>query len=192
MIASIQGVVQELAEDSLVLEVGGIGVRLEVPLPVIEAAPAIGKSFLLYTKLIVREDAVNLYGFLSREQRELFNTLVKIDGVGPRLAIAILSYLSPEVLQNAVANNQPDVLTIVPGVGRKTAEKMIFYLKDRLEITLVGISPSSEVDDEVVGILTTLGYSMFEAQSALKSIPSDAPEDVESRVRSALQYFSSK
>lgn len=191
MIASIQGLVQHIDEESIVIETGGIGIHVEVPTSVINAAPAVGKTIFLYTQLIVREDSFNLYGFLSPEQRDLFNTLIKISGVGPQLGLAILSHISPEILNNAVANNQPEALTIVPGIGQKTAEKIVFFLKDRLEIPLLEIKPTSEVDSEVSAVLTTLGYTMVEVQAAIKSIPPDAPDSVEERIRLALQYFSS-
>jgi Holliday junction DNA helicase RuvA len=189
MIASVQGRVQYFDEFSIVLETGGIGIRIEVPSIVFDVAPAIGKSLLLHTQLIVREDSLTLYGFLSREQRELFNTLIKISGVGPQLGLAILSHISPELLHNAIANNQPEALTIVPGIGRKTAEKIIFFLKDRLEIAVIGDQVPTVIDNEVLAVLAGLGYSMVEIQAALKSIPQDAPEAVEERVRLALQFF---
>ncbi len=190
MIASIQGLVQHIDEGAIVVETGGIGLRLEVPSSVLNAAPAVGRSILLYTRLIVREDALNLYGFISPEQRDLFDTLIKISGVGPQLGLAILSNISPEILHSAVANNQPEALTIVPGIGRKTAEKIVFFLKDRLEIALEEMKPIMERDNEVSAVLTSLGYSMVEIQAALKSIPEDAPDSLEERVRLALQYFS--
>jgi Holliday junction DNA helicase RuvA len=190
MIASIQGLVQHIDENSIVVETGGIGLRLEVPSSVINAAPAIGRTILLYTRLIVREDALNLYGFSSPEQRDLFNTLIKISGVGPQLGLAILSHISPDVLHSAVANKQPEALTLVPGIGLKTAEKIIFFLKDRLELTLEELKPTSERDQEVSAVLSSLGYSMVEIQAALKAIPTDAPDVIEDRVRLALQYFS--
>jgi len=190
MIASIQGLVQHIDENSIVVETGGIGLRLEVPSSVINSAPAIGRTILLYTRLIVREDALNLYGFSSPEQRDLFNTLIKISGVGPQLGLAILSHISPDVLHSAVANKQPEALTLVPGIGLKTAEKIIFFLKDRLELTLEELKPTSERDQEVSAVLSSLGYSMVEIQAALKAIPTDAPDVIEDRVRLALQYFS--
>jgi Holliday junction DNA helicase RuvA len=190
MIASIEGRVQHIDEGAMVVETGGIGFRLEVPASVLNAAPQIGKNVFLYTRLIVREDSLNLYGFISSEQRELFDTLIKISGIGPQLGLAILSHISPEILHSAVANNQPEALTIVPGIGLKTAEKIIFFLKDRLEISLEELKPALERDNEVSAVLTSLGYSMVEIQSALKSIPKDAPDTVEDRVRLALQYFS--
>jgi Holliday junction DNA helicase RuvA len=190
MIASIEGRVQHIDEGAMVVETGGIGFRLEVPASVLNAAPQIGKNVFLYTRLIVREDSLNLYGFISSEQRELFDTLIKISGIGPQLGLAILSHISPEILHSAVANNQPEALTIVPGIGLKTAEKIIFFLKDRLEISLEELKPALERDNEVSAVLTSLGYSMVEIQSALKSIPKDAPDTVEDRVRLALRYFS--
>jgi Holliday junction DNA helicase RuvA len=192
MIASVQGLVQHVDEGSIVLETGGVGIRIEVPSSVLETVPAIGKSLLLHTQLIVREDSLNLFGFRNREQRELFNTLIKISGVGPQLGLAILSHISPEILHNAVANNQPEALTIVPGIGRKTAEKIVFFLKDRFELPLVGEHTPTEVDNEVMEVLTGLGYSMAEIQAAMKSIPQDASEEVEERVRLALQHFATR
>jgi Holliday junction DNA helicase RuvA len=192
MIASVQGLVQYVDESSIVVETGGIGLRLEVPSPVIETAPMIGRTILLYTRLIVREDALNLYGFISPEQRDLFSMLIKISGVGPQLGLAILSHISPEILQSAVVNNQPEALTIVPGIGLKTAEKIIFFLKDRLELTLEKLPQGSERDNEVSAVLASLGYSMAEIQAALKSIPTEASDAIEERVRLALQHFSHK
>lgn len=189
MISSVQGLVQYLDQGSVVLEVGGIGVQILVPASVHQVCPGVGKPFLLHTQLIVREDAISLYGFINPEQRELFNTLIKVDGIGPRLSLAILSHLSPEILENAVAAQQSEVLTNVPGVGRKTAEKIVFYLKDRLKAPLMGLSAPSEMDGEVLSALTTLGYSLLEAQAALKAIPADAPENIEDRIRMALRYF---
>ncbi|OGO17361.1 MAG: Holliday junction DNA helicase RuvA [Chloroflexi bacterium RBG_16_48_8] len=190
MIASIQGLVQHIDEGSIVVEIGGIGLRLKVPTSVLDAIPALGRTILLYTRLIVREDSLNLYGFISPEQRDLFNTLINISGIGPQLGLAILSYISPEILQSAVANKQPEALTIVPGIGQKTAEKIIFFLKDRFKIPMEGLKPASVRDNELSAVLTSLGYSMVEVQAALKSIPADSPESIEERLRLALQYFS--
>lgn len=189
MIASVHGTVQQMDEGSIVLEVGGVGIKILIPTSVLAFCPGIGKSFLLHTQMIVREDAIHLYGFLNPEQRELFNTLLKVDGVGPRLGLAILSHLSPEVLQTAVATQRPELLTSVPGVGRKTAEKIVFYLKDRLKVPVFGVGVPNEIDGEVLTALTSLGYSVLEAQAALKSIPAGKPEDIEERIRLALQSF---
>lgn len=189
MIDTIQGILQHVNDRSIILELGGVGIHIDIPSSVLESSPGIGKPFFLYTKLIIKDENLQLFGFISIEQRELFNTLLKISGVGPRLALAILSTLSPEVLQNAIVNDQADILVQVPGIGAKTAARIIFYLKDKLELPLVGVKITSELENEVLSVLTALGYSIVEAQSALQSIPHDSPEDIESRVRLALQYF---
>jgi Holliday junction DNA helicase RuvA len=103
----------------------------------------------------------------------------------------VLSNLSPDVLRSAVANNQPEILTRVPGIGKKTGEKIIFHLKDTLSAPAVDVRIPSDVDTEVLGVLTGLGYSLVESQTAVQSIPEDAKDDIEERVRLALQYFSS-
>jgi Holliday junction DNA helicase RuvA len=190
VIASLSGVIQSKDESSLVLEVNGVGWRLEVPYSVLEKTPAVGKPTHLLTRMLVREDNIQLFGFITTEQRELFDMLREVSGVGPRLALAVLSHLSPNVVRSAVVRNQPEMLTRVPGIGKKTAEKIVFNLKDRLPAPVLEEAQPSALDTEVLGVLTALGYSLVEAQTALQSIPDDAPEDVEARVRHALKYFS--
>lgn len=189
MIASLRGVVQRLGEEHLVLEIGGVGLEVAVPAGYLRQNIEVGETVFLYTRLIVREDALSLYGFPSTEQRTLFMDLMSVSGVGPRLALAILSHLSADVLRSAVVNNQPGVLSQVPGVGKKTAEKLVFNLKDRLEAPELAVEPIDGLDTEVVSVLTALGYSVVEAQSAVQSIPPDATDDIEERVRLALRYF---
>jgi Holliday junction DNA helicase RuvA len=191
MIASLRGVVQHIGDDELVIDIGGVGLRVAVPLPVLEDDLAVGKTIFLLTYLVVRESSLSLYGFNTPEQKELFEWLLQVSGVGPRLALAVLSTLSPEMLKNAVGNNHAEVVATVPGIGRKTAEKIIFHLKDRLEAPFVTRGTPSGVDTEVLGVLTALGYSLVEAQAAIQAIPPDAPEDIESRVKVALKYFAS-
>ncbi len=189
MIASIQGRLQRIGDSDLILEVNGLGLRIAVTRSVLEAHPEVGSTVFLHTKLIVREDDLSLYGFNNREERELFETLLAISGIGPKLALAILSNLSPDVLRSAVVNNQPGVLAKVPGLGKKTAEKVIFHLKDAFEAPIGPDYAPSETDNEVLSVLTTLGYSIVEAQAAIQSIPPDAEDDMEERVRLALKYF---
>jgi len=189
LIASLRGIVQHLGTGELVLEVGGVGLRLAVPASVLEAAPAIGQPLFLHTRLIVREEALSLYGFGSTEERELFDLLMQVNGIGPRLALAALSHLSPDGIRAAVAQDLPEVLSKVPGIGRKTAEKIIFHLKDRLAAPSGPGVEGLEADSDVLGVLTTLGYNLVEAQAAVQAIPAGSPADVESRVRLALQYF---
>ncbi len=190
MIASVRGIVQHVGVQEVVLEVGGIGVRIVVPQAALDPAPVVGQAMFLHTRLVVREESLSLYGFSSQEQREVFDLLLQVNGVGPRLAVTILSHLPPDGLRSAVAADQPVALTKVPGIGRKTAEKIIFHLKDRLKAPEAMASMALEADNDVVSALTALGYSLVEAQSAVQSIPAQASSDVAARVRLALQYFS--
>jgi Holliday junction DNA helicase RuvA len=190
MIASVRGIIQHVGQQEVVLEVGGIGVQISVPQAALGPAAVIGQAMFLYTRLIVREDSLSLYGFGTVEQREVFDLLLQVSGVGPRLAVTILSHLPPDGLRAAVAGDQPAALTRVPGIGRKTAEKIIFHLKDRLTAPQALGGLALEADNDVVSALTALGYSLIEAQSAVQSIPAQAPDEVEARVRLALQYFS--
>lgn len=189
MIASIRGLLQHLGDGEVILEINGLGLRIAVTKSVIDNNPEVGKALFLHTKLIVREDALDLYGFQSTEERELFETLLGISGIGPKLALSILSHLSPDILRSAVVNQQPEVIARVPGLGKKTAEKVIFNLKDIFEAPVSPAFRPSEADTEVLSVLTALGYSMVEAQTAIQSIPPESPEDVEERVRIALKYF---
>jgi Holliday junction DNA helicase RuvA len=189
MISSLQGILRQVGSASLVLEVGGVGFNLSVPVSVLEHVPAIGKPYFLYTRLIVREDSLTLYGFESPDQREVFELLLGVSGIGPRLGLAVLSHLSPEGLRSAVTSNYPEAFTGVPGVGRKTAEKIIFQLKDKMQGPAESLRIPSAADGEVLAALTGLGYSLVEAQAALQSLPEGNSEDVESRLRLALQYF---
>jgi Holliday junction DNA helicase RuvA len=189
VIASVQGIVQHLGEDDIVLEVGGVGLMVYVPHSLLDGSLTVGKTLFLYTHLAVRESSLTLYGFQTREQRAYFELLLQISGIGPRLALAILSHLSPEVIRNAVGAGQTEVFAGVPGVGRKTAEKVIFHLKDRIAMPEEISGIPSEADTEVLTVLTALGYSLVEAQAALQTIPADAPEEVEARVKLALRHF---
>lgn len=189
MIASIRGILQHIDDGELILDLNGLGMRIAVTKAVLDTRPEIGKALFLHTKLIVKEDALDLYGFHSSEERELFETLLGVSGIGPKLALSILSHLSPDVLRSAVANNQPEVIATVPGLGKKTAEKVVFNLKDTFVAPVSIAYLPIESDSEVLSVLTTLGYSMVEAQAAIQSIPTDSADDVEERVRQALKYF---
>ncbi len=189
MIASVRGRVQSIGDNRVVVEVGGIGLSLGVPLARLSESPVVGATLQLYTRLIVREDALSLYGFETEDTLELFDQLLEVSGVGPRLALATLAHLSPEVLRKAIANNQPEALSKVPGIGRKTGEKIVFHLKDRMQAVEGVAAALSGLDTEVLGVLTNLGYSLVEAQAAVQSIPHDAPDDLETRVRTALRFF---
>lgn len=190
MISSLLGELQQKEDNALVVAVGGVGLRVSVPKGLAERLN-VGEKIFLHTHLIVRENDLSLYGFESAEDRKFFTTLLGVDGVGPKVALSVLSTLTLDAIQRAIFNDEPDLLSRVPGVGKKTAQKMALYLKDRLkpDDALAKVAAMSDTDTEVLTALTTLGYSVIEAQSAIQSIPKDAPQDVEERLRIALQYF---
>jgi Holliday junction DNA helicase RuvA len=193
MIATLRGEVTQIEDNSIIVETGGTGLRVYVPKPLREQLKA-GEAVFFYTHLVVREDAWLLYGFESQADRELFTTLLGVDGVGPRTALAVLSTLTIDTVQRAVFGDEPDLLSRVPGIGKKTAQKMVLYLHDRLKpvIGLERIASMSDADSEVLAALTALGYSVVEAQTAIQSIPKVGPQNVEERLRLALQQFTGK
>jgi holliday junction DNA helicase RuvA len=193
MIATINGEITKVEENTIIIQVGGIGLKVFIPKPLLGRINT-GEFIFLFTHLIIREDDWKLFGFESQVDRDLFLTLLSVDGVGPRTALAVLSTLDIETVHRAVFTDEPDLLSRVPGIGKKTAQKMILYLHDRLKPVggLEKATMLSATDSEVLSALTTLGYSVVEAQSAIQSIPKDAPDDISERLRLALQQFSGK
>lgn len=190
MIATLHGKVVQIEDNALILEVGGVGLRVFAPAP-LRKRLSVGEVIMFYTHLIVREDALTLYGFESQAERELFNTLLGVDGVGPKVALSVLSTMTLDAVQRAVFAEEPEVLSRVPGVGKKTAQKMALHLKDKLKPmdALATVAAMTDRDSEVLAALTALGYSVVEAQSAIQSLPKDAPDETGERLRMALQYF---
>jgi Holliday junction DNA helicase RuvA len=190
MIATLRGEITQIEEHALIVEVGGVGLRVAVPKPLLTKWQT-GEIVLLQTHLVVRENDLSLYGFETAADRGLFTTLLGVDGVGPKMALSVLSTLTLDSVQRAVFSEEPDLLSRVPGVGKKTAQKIQLYLKDRLKPAtgLEKIAAMSDTDSEVLAALTTLGYSVIEAQTALQSLPKDAPDSVEEKLRLALGYF---
>ena len=191
MIASIRGTVAQTGDTWAVIEVGGVGLRVSVPAPLAARAHP-GQALALFTHLQVREDALSLYGFETPEQLAFFELLLGVSGIGPKMALSLLSHFSAEHLREAVARGQADRISGIPGVGKKTAEKIIFHLKDKLASAGEAGAGWSETDTDVVSALTSLGYSLVEAQSALQAIPRDAPPDSETRLRLALQNMTAR
>jgi len=190
MIDLVSGEVISTGKDWLVVLVGGVGFRVFVSRTALEMA-TVSQSITLHTNLQVREDSLTLFGFTTVEERGVFELLIGVTGVGPKSAIGILSALTAEHIRAAVIRNEPNILSRAPGVGKKTAEKIIFELKTKLTADgMSAIAAVNEIDTEVIANLTALGYSLVEAQQALQAIPRDAPPDIESRVMLALQYFS--
>ncbi len=193
MIATLRGEITHSEANAIIVETGGVGLRVIIPAP-LHSRLQPGEGVFLFTHLVVREDAWTLYGFESKAERDLFIMLLGADGVGPRTALAVLSGTTLDLVQKAVFSESPDLLGRVPGVGKKTAQKIILYLHDRLkpDDALEQIMRLSEVDGEVLAALTALGYSVIEAQTAIQSIPKEAPGEVEERLRLSLQYFTGR
>jgi Holliday junction DNA helicase RuvA len=190
MIASLEGTISQILDDSLVINVGGVGFRVFVPKNLCKEAE-LYKSCSLSTYLVVREDALNLFGFETSEERDLFVMLLSANGVGPRTALAILSTMSVGLIHKAILADEADLFTRVPGVGKKTAQSIVLQLQGKIKGETAELDQGTRsVDMEVLDALTGLGYSVVEAQTAIQMIPKDAGKDLETRLRLALQYFS--
>ena len=192
MIASVRGVVLAIETGYLVIEIGGMGVRVAVPESILDETVAIGVELQLWTQLIILQDYLALYGFVDNEQLHTFDLLLGAPGVGPKLAMAIVSYMSVEGLRHAITSDQPELLSRVPGVGIKTARKISFYLKDKIDDKQLSDEGGTfnTVDAELLEALTTLGYSVVEAQNAIRDIDVDSSVDLEDRIVLALRYLS--
>jgi len=193
MIGYLRGVLRRKEPPTLLVEVGGVGYELEAPMTTFYELPAVGETVALHTHLVVREDAHLLYGFARETQRRQFRALLKVNGVGPRVALAVLSGLNEAELTRCVINDDVTRLTQVPGIGRKTAERLIVELRDKLanETAVPSISASAgpaERDPlaEAVSALIALGYKPPEASRAVRAVPSQGLS-TEEIIRQALQ-----
>jgi Holliday junction DNA helicase RuvA len=202
MIASLRGTIGMLGADYVVLETGGVGFLVYAPRPVLAGLGAPGHEVFLHTLLIVREDALTLYGFATLEQRSMFETLLSVTGVGPRVALALLSAVPPDEVRLAVARNDTARFTRVSGIGKKMAERLALELKGKLDLKNLptptadsapaGAAPAAgSIDSDLADLLVSLGYSSSEASAAIATLPPDAPTDLEARLRLALRYFGS-
>ncbi len=191
MISILEGNIYARTNDALIVMVGGVGLRVLVPAPLL-AASRPGEPIVLHTHLVVREDDLTLIGFATDDELDLFHKFITVSGVGPRLALSILSGMAPDALRLAIGQEQADVLARVPGIGKKTAQKIVLELKDKMgEVELSeGLAALTEADAAVIDALTALGYSIVEAQRAVQALPRDVT-DVEERLRRALASFGS-
>ena len=191
MIASLQGAVESLGSNCAIVNVGGVGFRVYMPTSVLSTLGAVGESVKLHTHLHVKEDDVSLYGFSSANELQLFETLIGVSGLGPRLALAMLSTMNVEQLTMAIATGSTDLLTSVPGIGKKMAQRLVLELKDKIGAGLIAI-PAAQIAEEhaeVLAALTSLGYSVTEASQAVATLPRDSKLTLEERVKLALQYY---
>lgn len=193
MIASLRGELRARGSNSVVVDVGGIGFSVQVPSSTLEEIGDVGETVKLYTHLLVRTDAITLFGFATREELELFEILMGVSGVGPKMALGLLSSTSAETLRLAIAQEDVDLLSRVPGIGRKTASRLILELKGRIDLSrlgLPGVGALAPEQAELIEVLTSLGYSTAEARAAVASLPSEAKTlELEDRIRLALRYF---
>jgi Holliday junction DNA helicase RuvA len=190
MIGRITGILLGIEHQTALVDVGGVGYEIECPISTLCELPPVGQTVTLLTHFVVREDAQLLYGFLTHDDRESFRILIKISGVGPKLAIGVLSGLSGDELAAAVERDDVATLTRLPGVGKKTAERLLVELRGRM--TSTGRTQSSNavspVEEAVLGLIA-LGYKEAEARKAINALPKDPEATPESLIRSSLKQM---
>ena len=189
MIGRIAGRLLAKHPPQIVVDVQGVGYEIDVPMSTLYQLPATGADVALFTHLIVREDAHHLYGFATENERAVFRKLLKISGVGARIALAVLSGMSVGDLKQAVSEQDSGRLTRIPGIGKKTAERLLLELKDKLDIAVVAVqSEAGTAGSDVMNALLSLGYSDKEAQFAIKNL--EAGLSVTEGIRQALKVLS--
>ncbi len=204
MIGRLKGVLAEKHPPQLLIDVGGVGYEVEAPMSTFYQLPPLGREVTLYTHLVVREDAHLLFGFATESERRLFRTLIKVNGVGAKLALTILSGISADEFARCVQDGDTASLVRLPGVGKKTAERLVVEMRDRLDDwqlpgTIVATLPGSEPaatggNDEVkdaIAALVSLGYKPPEASRLIAKIPTDG-QNSEAIIRAALKQAVSK
>ena len=202
MISYIRGTLAEKNEDSAVVEAHGVGYQIFVPVPVLSELPPLGESVKIYTYFSVREDGMSLFGFLSRQDLAMFKQLIGVNGIGPKSALGILSALRPDVLRMAVASGDAKTISRAPGVGPKTAQRIILDLKDKIrpeDVLAGGLEESLAVPEEISGVgqagkeaveaLTALGYSAAEAAGAVKKVKITEEITAEDVLKEALRHL---
>ncbi|MBB6342074.1 Holliday junction DNA helicase RuvA [Pseudomonas fluvialis] len=198
MIGRLRGTLAEKHPPFLILDVGGVGYEVEVPMTTLYRLPSVGELLTLHTHLVVREDAQLLYGFAEKREREFFRELIRLNGVGPKLALALMSGLEVDELVRCVQAGDTSTLVKVPGVGKKTAERLLVELKDRFKAweTLPGmtalviepssVSPVSSAESDALSALISLGYKPQEASRAVAAVKEDGLSS-EEMIRRALK-----
>lgn len=194
MIASIQGVLEARRAGYVIIRTGGFGIRVFAPTSTLSRLGDTGSEVSLYTHFYVREDGMALYGFSSEEDRDAFEQLIGISGVGPKIALALLSMMDAQTFYKAIADEDQQRLALTPGVGKKLAAKLVLELKGKLPslVALGGAgatSPGGKMQSEVLEALMGLGFSAVEAQAALSKIPQDRPMTLEEQITIALRSF---
>ena len=194
MIAGLHGTLESLGSDWAIINVGGIGFQVYMPTSTLSSLGAIGEEVKLHTHLHLREDNATLYGFATDDELRFFQTLLGVSGLGPKLALAMLSAMSVDKLTMAIATGSVDLLTIVPGIGKKVADRLVLELKDKIAAGWVTTPAAqlAEANTDVLAALTSLGYSVAEATRAVATLPPSSDLTLEERLKLALQYFTAK
>ena len=189
MIAKLTGIIDETRPTEVIIDVHGVGYRVHISLLTQEHIKK-GETISLYTFAIYREDAAILYGFLEKQEQEIFTQIIKISGIGPKAALNILSHLSPKQVRAVIGNAEVDTLKKIEGIGKKTAEKIIFELKPLYENDQDAATPNiaGDIKDDAIAALVNLGYNQKKAEEAVHSACKSDPEgDVENIVKAVLQ-----
>jgi Holliday junction DNA helicase RuvA len=196
MIHRLRGILVEKDTEGVVIDAGGVGYRASASLATLRALPSLGEECVIHTRMVVREDAMLLFGFATREERSAFDALTAVSKVGPKLALAVLSSMSPPEIAEAVARGDVLKFASVPGLGRKSAERLVLELKGK-DIAVFAPEPAAATSDggggpymEAREALTALGYSLEEAEAALNSIPPQ--ETAEKYIKEALRRIGSR
>lgn len=191
MIEIIKGTVVERDDKSVTVLIGGMGIRVWTTNKVVSKTQ-VGENIQLFTDLNLRETEISLYGFDNAQERNMYRALLKVNGIGPKAAMAIISALTLSEINNAIQTNNSDRFARVPGIGKKTAQKLILFLQDSLDFeNVIQLDPTTaSINSDLMEALVGLGYSVIEAQSCIQSLPADTPDDLESKLRIALQHFS--
>jgi Holliday junction DNA helicase RuvA len=187
MISFLEGDVAERSGGRVVISVGGVGYDVLVPASTLAKLPPVGRPVRVYTRMVVRDDAMSLFGFANADERELFDLLVTVSGIGPKVALSFLSVLSPDAFRRAVSSGDIGALTVVPGVGKKVAQRVVLDLKDKLgaEDLVIVDGPLADVREA----LLALGLSQQEASDAMTGLAPNRHAPVEDLLREALQHL---
>lgn len=187
MISRLKGILETKAEKYVIMDIGGVGFKVFVSTATLENLPAAGQSAVLHTHLNVREEALDLYGFLTQEELKFFELLLTISGVGPKVALGVLSIASVKTLVSAIAKGEVEFLTKVSGIGTKIAQKIILELKDKIVKLGFEAGEAATLEDyEVIDALIGLGYTPNQARRAVRDLPKNM-KGVEKRIKEALK-----
>ena len=193
MIAAIEGILEYFGVDSIIVKVGGIGIQVYVPSSSLSKLGAAGDNVSLYTHLHLREDNVSLYGFTSSEELALFKNLISVSGVGPKVALSLLSSLAIEQLAMAITSGNAELISQAPGIGKKVASRIVIELRGKLEKEWKEAAlPLAPEDADAIAALTSLGYSLREATQAISSLPNSSELSLEEKVKLALQQLAGR